>query len=148
VFFLSLELSHGMSMTYLVSYILLLLRTPSNGNLRSTLLIRFDIMSLSLQFNCIRVYYEITVVLHRWTFYCNWHTYCNVLTIWFLGQGRSSVSDRSRLLVRPPGTVYLKLLAPSPKRRLLNVLLKLTFLISLLNRRSDIVMPHRSDSGH
>jgi len=35
-----------------------------------------------------------------------------------------------------------------PERRLLNVFLKLTFLLSLLNRRSDIVMPHRSGSGH
>jgi len=55
VLFLSLDLSHGM--TYLVFYILLLLQTHSNGSLRPIFLVR----SLSLQFNFILVYYEVTV---------------------------------------------------------------------------------------
>jgi len=39
----------------------------------------FLIRSLSLQFNFILVYYEVTVLLRRCTFYCNWRTasfYC------------------------------------------------------------------------
>jgi len=75
VLFLSLDLSH--EMTYLVPYILLLLRTPSNGSLRPICLIRS-----SLQYNFILVYYEKTVLLCRWTFDCNWRNtgfYCIVL---------------------------------------------------------------------
>jgi len=48
----------------------LLLRTPANGSLRAIFLIR----SLSLQFNFIFVYYEVTVLLPRCTFYCNLRT--------------------------------------------------------------------------
>jgi len=59
-----LDLSHGM--TYLVSYLLLLLLTPSNGSLRPFCLIRS-----SFQFNFILVYYEVTVLLRRWTFDCD-----------------------------------------------------------------------------
>jgi len=58
--------------------LVLRLRTPSNSNLRPIFLIR----SLSLQFNFILVYYEMTVLLRWWTFYWNWHTtsfYCIVL---------------------------------------------------------------------
>jgi len=78
VLFLSLDLSHGM--TYLVSYILLLLLTLLNGSLRPI----FLICSLSFQLNFILVYYKVTVLLRRWTFDCNWHTtsfHCIVLYI-------------------------------------------------------------------
>jgi len=61
VLFLSLDLSNGM--TFLVYYILLLLRTPSNGSLRPICFIRS-----SLQYDFILVYYEVTVLLRRWTF--------------------------------------------------------------------------------
>jgi len=47
----------------IVSYILYFyIRTPSNGSLRPTFLIRF----LRLQFKFIPVYYEVTVLLRRW----------------------------------------------------------------------------------
>jgi len=49
-------------MTFLVYYILLFPRTPSNGSLRLVCLIRS-----SLQFDFI-LYYEVTVLLRRWTF--------------------------------------------------------------------------------
>jgi len=64
-------------MTFLVYYILLILRTPSNGSLRPICLIRS-----SLQFDFILVYYEVTILLRRLTFYCNWRTisfYCIAL---------------------------------------------------------------------
>jgi len=69
-----------MELTFLVYYILLLLRilrTPSNGSLRPICSIRSI-----LQFDFILVYYEVTVLLRRWTFYSNWRTtsfYCIVL---------------------------------------------------------------------
>jgi len=58
-----------------------------------------------------------------------------------LGEPSFSVAGE---LVQPPGTIYLKLFSPSPMRHVLNMFLKLIFSISLLNRRIDIVMPHRS----
>jgi len=84
VLFLSLDLSHGM--TYLVSYIQFLLRTPSNGGLRPICLIR----SLSLHINFILIYYEVTVLLRRWTFDCIWRTtsfYCIVLLYCLMRKG-------------------------------------------------------------
>jgi len=107
VLFLSLALSHGM--TYLVSYILLLLRTPSNGNFRLICFIRS-----SLQFNFILGYYEVTVLLHRLIFGCSWRTtsfYCIVLCIVLEMSGYSEVflipsawsgrTERTRAKVSP-----------------------------------------------
>ena len=53
--------------------------------------------------------------------------------------GRSSANGRSRLLVRPPRTLYHKLFVPPPILQLLSVFLRRTFLITFLNRRSDTV---------
>jgi len=48
-------------------------------------------------------------------------------TSWFLELGRSSANDRSLLLVRPLGILHQKLFAPSPIKRILNVLSKFIF---------------------
>jgi len=84
-------------MTFLVYYILLLLRTPSNGSWRPICLIRS-----SPQFDFLLVNYKVTVLLRRWTFDCNWHTisfycivlyYCIVVVVVCSSSSRSSSSS-------------------------------------------------------